>query len=629
MRGKIKYINEDTEYKFRGTITGEDGRTYRFNPLNWLRKDISLNDIYENQEVEFDLKEPNKYGYVFPKSIRFPGETEVEKSLTNFLETNHRYGRFNDFVRVKTESILLVLEQLVEEFALAPYANTSSLYKKLALTYNSLQDADFIFSGNDEHRAVFFPSGFVDKNGESIYLYCTLISEEDAIKWHCDKVYVGESTYGGAVFSLINANWYDVEESICNLTSENKVSTKTVIQKIEKRCVNKQTSFIYLRNGQLCAQEDADELYVPTDFYEPGGKELYLLCTRRKGNRGFGWYFVTATYESASITVFEKKNWMEKWCGQISLDVFKKLADLTLDEQWSFGEKDDYGILRNYLRYTFAYQFMYNRVGYSPDQSIAAFNTGLPDRNTYKYLYAVFEKVDYAAECDLHPLFHKEEFVFKEFVLSGRGGYGKLVSNMRPLPEPPHYFEARKSTVWELDFNDSNQITIPEYDDVHILIQRCERIPLDFYRYPASKSPRLSEIIDSSEAINEKYKAIREFFKPVIDGEPDNEVSLVYRTLHSSLDEVISTAVKKLSWNWRAVVPCYNPERNEACYLLPVSFSNPMKPDRAMIASVNNDGDGSVYTIHTVIPLDWAYLNARLVCRPESEWLAANYIEEE
>ena len=96
-----------------------------------------------------------------------------------------------------------------------------------------------------------------------------------------------------------------------------------------------------------------------------------------------------------------------------------------------------------------------------------------------------------------------------------------MLSNMRPLPNPPQYFEERSQTVWDLDLNDSNQITIPDYDDTHILIKRCDRLPLDFYAYPATKSEKLRQIISSDIANFDKYKAIREFFRPIIENEPD------------------------------------------------------------------------------------------------------------
>ena len=71
MRGTIKYVNENEQYKFEGAISGEDGRTYKFNCLNWSSKSVALSDIQEDQAVEFELKLPNKYGYVFPKNIHF------------------------------------------------------------------------------------------------------------------------------------------------------------------------------------------------------------------------------------------------------------------------------------------------------------------------------------------------------------------------------------------------------------------------------------------------------------------------------------------------------------------------------------------------------------------------------
>lgn len=627
MRGTIKYVAKDEQYKFRGAISGEDGTTYKFNSANWNNANIALEDLWEGQTVEFELKAPNRAGFVYPKSIRFPGEPVEGPIQKNHDQVAHSFGRFNDFVFVKTESIAMALEQIVENFEGSEYASNSRLYKKIATTFNALRDEDFHFSGSEN---VIFPMGFSTASGQQVFLYCTPNRGNSSIPWYSESVYVDGDTFGQSVFNFINANWYDVEDAINEILPDNKETVFEIIRKIEKRCIDINDSIISLKKGKESSWDEADELYVPTDFFENGGKEIYLLCLRRNGPRGFGWYLSTATYEGAPITVFEKKTWIEKWSGFMGIDIFIQLAAQTLEEQWSFGNKSDYGILKNYLRYTFSHQLANENIGYSPDEKFAAFNTGLPDRNTYKYLYALFEKTEYEKDDILHPLYYCQKYTFKEFVVPGRGGNGKVLSsNIRPLPNPPQYFGARSATVWELDFNDGNEVTTPEYDDIHILIKRCERVPLEFYRFPALQSTRLTEIINSNESLAEKYKGIREYFKPIVDTVPDAEVTNVYRTLSNSLESVINTAVKKLSWNWRAVVPCYNPERNEPCYLLPVSFCDPVKPDRAMIASVNKIEEDDIYTIHTVIPLDWAYLDARLVCRPESEWLAANYIEEE
>ena len=34
--------------------------------------------------------------------------------------------------------------------------------------------------------------------------------------------------------------------------------------------------------------------------------------------------------------------------------MLQELANQTLEEQWSFGEKENFGILRSYLQYTFS-----------------------------------------------------------------------------------------------------------------------------------------------------------------------------------------------------------------------------------------------------------------------------------
>lgn len=629
MRGTIKYVVEDEQYKFKGAISGEDGRTYKFNSGNWINKNIVLSDLCEGQAVEFELKSPNQYGYVFPKLIRFPGDPSVSQMHNHHSQVTHSYGRFNDFVFVKTDAVIFALEQIVADFSNSEYTNNSSFYKKIATTFNGLRDEDFIFSGSGDSASVVFPIGFTSVDGYPVLLNCTAKNSNNA-GWYAESVVVNGKVFGQSVFSVVNANWYDIEEAINEMIPDNKENVFEIIRKIEKRCFDIENSIVYLNKGSVCSCDFADEMYVPTGYYELNDKEIYLLCVQKNGPRGYGWYFNTATYENAPITIFEKKTWIEKWSGFMGNDVFEQLADQTLEEQWSFGTRTDYGILRNYLRYTFSHQLTNDDIGYSSDRRYAAFNTGLPDRNTYKYLYALFERAEEHSVQGLHPLYYRQEYVFKEFVIPGRGGNGKVLSNnIRPLPNPPQYFAARSATVWELDFNDSNQVTIPEYDDTHILIQRCERIPLNFYRFPAAQSVKLTQILNSNDPLAEKYKAIREYFKPIVDNEPDKEVTIVYRTLADALESVINTAVKKLSWNWRAVVPCFNPERNEPCFLLPVSFCDPTKPDRAMIASVNRIDDDYIYTIHTVIPLDWAYLDARLVCRPESEWLAANFIDEE
>ena len=60
--------------------------------------------------------------------------------------------------------------------------------------------------------------------------------------------------------------------------------------------------------------------------------------------------------------------------------------------------------------------------------------------------------------------------------------------------------------------------------------------------------------------------------------------------------------------------------------LLPVCLLSDDKVDLAL--AVEKTASGS-YLGHTMLPLDWAYKNARLVCRPDSDWLAPKEISPE
>lgn len=643
MRGTIQKIetNKNTQLLFFGEIRGEDGRTYRFDQRNWTDKSLTLADIPRFAEVEFDLMEPKLSGWIYPKNIvltkmpeqatdrgddRASDQIETKK---NFMPTNHHHGMLQEFAYIKIDFIRLALMEIIPHFADTEFATeTSVFWKKIATTYNALQDGDFVFSGSGMTESVTFPSGFETPDGEPILLLCKR-NKNNAQPWVSDQLVIGEKKIA-SIFNVFHFNWYDVEQSVAEMIPEENRTAQDIVRSMEIRYLNAPDDLVYLQNGVVSSAEEADELYVPIGINMPTGEEIYLLCRKRNGKVGYGWYFYSATHANAGFKMFNKKLWLEKWSGPLENDVLRELAHQTMEERWSFGSKENFGILRSYLQYTFSHQVQKNKIDYDADGQYAAFNTGLPDRNTYKYLYAIFSRLPEERQRDVHPLYCRQEFRLEGFVVSGRGGLGKILSEKIGLPAPPTYFQTRNETVWQLGFNESNQITIPEYDDTHILIQRCERIPLAFYRNQAMNSPQLLAILDSSDTDAEKYKKIRDLLKPVvIDNQPNDDITNFYRRLKNALDNVISIAIKRLAWNWRAVVPCYNPEQEESCFLLPVSFSEDDRTDRAMIASCSETNKNNIYTIHTVIFLNWAYLDARLICRPESEWLIADHIDEE
>lgn len=624
VKGRIKQISQDDRFTFRGVISAEDGTEYMFNSRNWAKRNLNVEDIHEGDEVEFEKKEPNKNGNVYPNWIRFAGESAPPMST---FAPKHCQGDFKGFVFIDTRALLPPLKNLVGEAFGQENENPKKLYRVLAIHYNQLEDKDFVYS--TEKETVQFPSGFTSKEGHSIDLYCVKNRETGTEKstWYCNKLICnGEMNDEGILHGLVNADWYEIRSGLMENVKDVKDDVNTVVHTIETRCF--ETGLIWLKEGMECTQDDADHLFVPTGYYLEDNRELYLYCTYHGGKKGRGWYYDGFTYKDAPLTVYDKKLWLKIWAGIKSADwknICEDVANKALVEKWTFGREGDYGILSNYLVYTFAHEWNENKIYFSSDERYAVFNTGLADRQRYKYIYALFKKVENDSQTPKHFLYIPSQYQLSSFTISGIGGDGKILTDkFESLPNPPKYFDKRSSTVWELEFDSNNGITIPEYDDTHILIQRCERLPLEFLRRNVYNES-LKNILDEKKDEEQQYKDFREFFAPILNNTANEELNKTYRELNNALKGVIENAVKRLSWNWRAVVPSYHPETDESCFLLPVSFLGTAKPDRAMIATA---GKGGVkYQIHTVISLEWAYLDARLVCRPESEWLAIDSID--
>ena len=75
-------------------------------------------------------------------------------------------------------------------------------------------------------------------------------------------------------------------------------------------------------------------------------------------------------------------------------------------------------------------------------------------------------------------------------------------------------------------------------------------------------------------------------------------------------------------------VPCYFPTRNVMSMLLPISFSRAKNgaPCMALVAERQKNG---IYLGRTVLTMRMAYNDARLLCRPSSEWLNTSGLAEE
>jgi hypothetical protein len=98
--------------------------------------------------------------------------------------------------------------------------------------------------------------------------------------------------------------------------------------------------------------------------------------------------------------------------------------------------------------------------------------------------------------------------------------------------------------------------------------------------------------------------------------------------MKSGLEEAVKLSLKRVRWNFKTAIPMWYPTNNQMSLLLPLAIVNEDHVDNALVVEKTQSGN---YIGHTVLPLDLAYTDARLVCRPDSDWLIpqAIYISDE
>jgi hypothetical protein len=96
------------------------------------------------------------------------------------------------------------------------------------------------------------------------------------------------------------------------------------------------------------------------------------------------------------------------------------------------------------------------------------------------------------------------------------------------------------------------------------------------------------------------------------------------RAIKRRLEDAKLLAEKRIRWNFKTAIPQYYPRFNRMSLLLPLALINDEIVDIALVVTRNPSGS---YQGRTILLLDWAYKNARLVCRPDSDWLVPQNVK--
>ena len=287
--------------------------------------------------------------------------------------------------------------------------------------------------------------------------------------------------------------------------------------------------------------------------------------------------------------------------------VVNQLSDMALQERWEFlnaspNPDKPHPILYSYLLQTFGRLSLEEKVLVSEDRSFAAFNTGLVDRR-YEQIYAMFGPND-----------SREQIGWKllGFCLPGEGQLGQsIVRSFNPLPDRAHYFDKPADVFYDTTQGE------PEMDWDHVVIDRVQRYPAEFLE---DHWPSGIELLDTPVMPEENAAA---YWLSV--GEAIKQDTRTYRHIMNRVRDAVTLSIKRAAWNFKTAVPQYYPPIKKLQLLLPVCL---VEDERADMALAVEKTPSDRYLGHTMLPLDWAYKNARLICRPDSDWLDAHQIVE-
>ena len=283
------------------------------------------------------------------------------------------------------------------------------------------------------------------------------------------------------------------------------------------------------------------------------------------------------------------------WNGTIEL-LYKFIRQ---DEHWYYGEKQEnqtsLPILSNYLRYTFVRIYKEDKIRYSvkgADRQLAAFNTGLVN-DLYEPIYALFEK---------NKIEGQQEWFLLGFS-PRESGIGKgFLGNIDGIPPRAKYI-----TEKDLLIPDG---MVPSIDVKHI-VDNLERLPNDYLW-------KLCKDLVSSKAELEESKGTQEFKDKI-----RNNIEKVH-DIKRDFEHAIRMSLKRVEWNYKTAIPVYWVKGNSISLLLPLALTDGKEIDLAFVISRQENGS---YVGQTIYTLEMAYNDARLIVRPDSDWLIPSMIK--
>jgi hypothetical protein len=346
---------------------------------------------------------------------------------------------------------------------------------------------------------------------------------------------------------------------------------------VEKMTTDKSVQF---RNkfGKPAEEQNAHYALMDTSRKAHNGKNLLAYYERHKTDKNWTGVFF-ATEPELNRIIKEKTMFriggilFENW--RDGLQFLEDLKAKCIPEKWSYQNHQTgmpHPILKSYIENTFEKLLVEGdgrKIMKSDNGKHAIFNTGLLDR----FFHEVFIILNTITEDD--ELSYRNPFIMTSLTDLTKTGFsvdGKKIKKFEDLPEPAVFF----TNINDVIFQPSIEID-RDYDRfTHIIEERRERFPKE------------DQERDSTE-------------------------------LARKLDNAINDAIAIAKRNYKMIVPMYRPQEDKLQLLMPIYLSGSFtrKPDFALVLNLEH----GIYSPETILPLDAAYQNARLIAKPDELWL--------
>lgn len=330
------------------------------------------------------------------------------------------------------------------------------------------------------------------------------------------------------------------------------------------------------RSGIPIKKEQASYAIYQTEFKKSDGKAIIGWFSRTRLDTNFsGISFGTESELKEQIkdsNLFRIGDLVfDEWSD--GFDFLEDLSKTTIPEKWTYQNhksKIPHPILKAYVENIFEkLQKETGKILKSDDGKFVIFNSSLLD----KYFHEIF--IISETEESEGEVIYKNPFRMKSFSDLAKLGFkigGQKIQNNNQLPAKATFFKDINEVIFKSKYTIDRSFEKFE----HIIDERKDRFPPEHQTKSTDELARL-------------------------------------------LDSAINYAVAISERNYKFIVPHYRPQDDKIQLLMPIylsgSFSD--KPDFALVLDLIDE----FYVPQTILPLDAAYQNARLIAKPDEYWL--------